>query len=163
MASETSKDVGMRRIPRSALLGALAVGLLSGSHVVAYGLGSGAGDARATDGTALGADDTEGTDHVGSASWCVPAAVAFDALTGLDAGVGTLDEGVAVLEDLRAEAPPLAEDLQVLIAAYQSLAEGDLTPLGDVESAAAIDVAAADVTAQLAETCGLSAEPTVAD
>lgn len=134
-----------RLASRSTLFAALAVVGLVGSYVLVYSLGTGQ----------VGA----GEEPLGSVetadSWCEPAAIAVDALGAIEPGPDSLDRGIAALVELRSADPEMTTELDVLVDAYQALADGDLTDLGEPETVAAIDAAAAGLSGALADRCGL--------
>jgi hypothetical protein len=129
------------------LFAAVAVAGLLGSYLLVYSLGTGR----------VGADAAVTAGDETSRDWCGAAAIAVDALGEIDPGRESLERGIAALVDLREAAPVLAADLDVLIDAYQGLADGDLTALGDPEQISAVDAAAAGLVGALGATCDLDA------
>lgn len=136
-----------RLAPRSTLFAAVAVAGLLGSYLLVYSLGTGR----------VGADAAVAVTDETSTNWCGPAAIAVDALGEIEPGPESLQRGIAALVELRDAAPDLVADLDVLIDAYQGLADGDLTALGDPEQIPAVDAAAASLVGALGTTCGLDA------
>ncbi len=123
----------------------LALVGLVGSYVLVYSLGTGR----------VGADEQVATSSPPVDGWCESAAVAVEALARIEPGPDSLDRGIEALVELRSAAPDLTGDLDVLVDAYQALADGDLTALGEPDTVSAVDAAAAGLSGALAERCGL--------